>query len=153
MNEWMNATEWFAVWFSAWICCNNAFASYLLTHNLDFLDLQSSRMAAGVFGHPGHHAPSLVALVSSPVSASATPPSLSWEERTARGRAGKLRSARSLSARVSRFSSICSPTILHLQSRESVGNFPTYHHPHHYLFLLSFNSQWQLGALVTVGHL
>lgn len=83
-------------------------------------------MAAGAFGPPGHPALSPVALVSSPVSASVTPPSLSWEERTARGRAGKLRSARSLSARVSRFGSICLPTRQHLQNRDSMGKFPNH---------------------------
>lgn len=87
---------------------HNAFTPELLTHNLHLLDLQSSRMAAGASGHPGRPAPSPAALVSSPVSASATPPSLSWAARTARGRAGKLKSARSLSARVSPI--ICSTT-------------------------------------------
>lgn len=58
-------------------------------------------MATGAIGHPGHLALSPAVLVSSPVSASATPPPLSSEERTVRARDGKPRSVRSLPARVS----------------------------------------------------
>lgn len=56
----------------------------------------SSKTAAGVIGHPGLPAPSPVAMVSSPGSASATPPPLSLEAKNAWETAGKLKIARNL---------------------------------------------------------
>lgn len=60
-------------------------------------------MAAGVTGHHGQAAQSPVVLVSSPVSASATPRLLSWEARTVLERDGKPKRVQSLHVPVSFF--------------------------------------------------
>lgn len=62
---------------------------------------KSSKTAAGVTGRLGHPAPSPVVLVSSPVSVCVTPPPPSLEARAVQERVDKLRSVRSLRARVS----------------------------------------------------
>ena len=62
---------------------------------------QSSRTAAGVIGHPGHPAQSPVVLVSSLVSAFATPQPPSSEAKSVRERVGKLKNARNLRVPVS----------------------------------------------------